>query len=81
MLSSLWKTQINLAHLTAHRGVLGPFSATGVSRSLPKRSKPENGALEALFGDRGGAVVKVLCYKSEGRWFHPRWCHWKFSLT
>jgi hypothetical protein len=20
-------------------------------------------------GDRGGAVVKVLCYKSEGRWF------------
>ena len=22
-------------------------------------------------GDRGGAVVKVLCYKSEGRWFDP----------
>jgi hypothetical protein len=20
-------------------------------------------------------VVKVLCYKSEGRWFNPRWCH------
>jgi hypothetical protein len=20
-------------------------------------------------GDRGGTVVKVLCYKSEGRWF------------
>jgi hypothetical protein len=20
-------------------------------------------------------VVKVLCYKSEGRWFDPRWCH------
>jgi len=19
-------------------------------------------------------VVKVLCYKSEGRWFDPRWC-------
>jgi hypothetical protein len=26
-------------------------------------------------GDRGGTVVKVLCYKSEGRWFDSRWCH------
>jgi hypothetical protein len=26
-------------------------------------------------------VVKVLRYKSEGRWFDPRWCHWNFSLT
>ena len=26
-------------------------------------------------------VVKVLCYKSEGRWFDFRWCHWNFSLT
>jgi hypothetical protein len=25
-------------------------------------------------GDRGGTVVKVLCYKSEGRWFDPTWC-------
>ena len=24
-------------------------------------------------GDHGGTVVKVLCYKSEGRWFDPRW--------
>ena len=31
-------------------------------------------------GDRGGTVVKVLCYKSEGRWFDSRWCHWNFSL-
>jgi len=22
-------------------------------------------------GDRGSRVVKVLCYKSEGRWFDP----------
>ena len=34
-----------------------------------------------LTGDRGGTVVKVLCYKSEGRWFESRWCHWNFSLT
>jgi hypothetical protein len=25
--------------------------------------------------------VTVLCYKSEGRWFDSRWCHWNFSLT
>jgi len=29
-----------------------------------------------LFGDRGSTVVKVLCYKSEGRWFHASWYHW-----
>jgi len=34
-----------------------------------------------LPGDRGSTVVKVLRYKSEGRWFDPRWCHWNFSLT
>jgi len=27
-----------------------------------------------LWGDRGGTVVKVLYYKSEGRWFDPSWC-------
>ena len=30
--------------------------------------------------DRGGTVLKVLCYKPEGRWFDPSWCqlifHW-----
>jgi hypothetical protein len=31
-----------------------------------------------IIGDRGSTVVKVLRYKSEGRWFDPRWCHWIF---
>jgi len=31
-----------------------------------------------ILGDRGSTVVKVLCYKSEGRWFGPSWCHWIF---
>jgi len=31
--------------------------------------------------DRGGTVVKVLCYKLEGRWFNSSWCNWNFSLT
>ena len=34
-----------------------------------------------IIRDRDGTLVKVLCYKSEGRWFDPRWCHWNFSLT
>ena len=25
-------------------------------------------------GERGSTVVKVLYYKSEGRWFDPSWC-------
>ena len=29
-------------------------------------------------GDRGSTVVKVLCYKTEGRWFDPSWRHWIF---
>jgi len=34
-----------------------------------------------LGGDRCGTLVKALCYKSEGSWFDPSWCHWNFSLT
>ena len=34
-----------------------------------------------LKGDRGGTMVKVLCYKSEGRRFNSRWCRWNFLLT
>ena len=33
------------------------------------------------FGDCGSAVDKALRYKSGGRWFDSRWCHWNFSLT
>ena len=32
-------------------------------------------------GDRRSTVVKVLCYKSEGRCFDSRLFHWNFSLT
>ena len=33
-------------------------------------------------GDHFAVVCgTVLCYKSEGRWFDPSWCHWNFSLT
>jgi len=32
-------------------------------------------------GDRAGTVVKVMYFKSEGRWFHSSWCHWNSSLS
>jgi hypothetical protein len=46
------------------------------------RSVPMNNLNSSTLysGDRGGTVVKVLCYKSEDRWFDSRWCHWNFSL-
>ena len=34
-----------------------------------------------IIGDRSSTVVKVLCYKLEGHWFNPSWCHCNFSLT
>jgi len=37
--------------------------------------------LELLpLSDRGGTVIKVLCYKSGGRWFVLSWRHWNFSF-
>ena len=36
---------------------------------------------QIYIGDRGDTVVKVLCYKSGGRWFDSSWCYWNFSLT
>ena len=30
--------------------------------------------------NRGRTVVKVLRYKSEGRWFDPSWCHLNFFI-
>ena len=29
----------------------------------------------------GVVIIIIMCYKSEGRWFDPSWCHWNFSLT
>jgi len=35
--------------------------------------------LPCLFiGDRRSALVKVLCYKSVGRWLDSWWWHWNF---
>ena len=33
------------------------------------------------FGTAVAQLVEALRYKSEGRGFDSRWCHWNFSLT
>jgi len=50
----------------------GHYSLTFLSRLIN---------LITLFRYRGSTVVKVLCYKSEGRWFDSRCCHRNLSLT
>ena len=34
-----------------------------------------------LVGHAVAQLVEALRYKSEGRGFDSRWCHWNFSLT
>jgi len=58
--------------------------AAGIAVTILESMTSQMGGLvsvEMHFGDHGGTVVKVLCYKTEGRWFDPSWCHWNFSLT
>ena len=54
------------------------FSVTTSTKVLPlnifELLYPYISDILFTFGDRGGTVVKVLCYKSEGRWFDPSWC-------
>jgi len=58
------------------------FLTTGVfSRTVMCQLGGEISSVFGRDGNRGSSVVKALGYKSEGRWFDSRWCHWNFSLT
>ena len=70
---------------TSYRGI--PVSSAPRAVDVPSVSEPKGDILRnpkinvdiiGQIGDRGGTVVKVLCYKSEGRWFGPSWCQWIF---
>ena len=55
--------------------------AVSVSWAYRDRTCIKNGdylLVQCRWGDCDGAVVKVLCYKSEGRWFDLSWCQWIF---
>ena len=79
------KLQRFAVHCTA------PFSNRTVISMLPKvtvhikmlgyKCRKNNITIHNKKEDRDSTVVKVLCYKSEGRWFDPSWCQWNFSLT
>ena len=57
--------------------VLGKTIAVSARRIILSESPVQMyNSASVLTGDRGRTVVKMLCYKSEGRWFD-----WNFSLT
>jgi len=66
-----------LEEMNLHEHCYGNFK----SPLLAKLFRIYFDVVDTRFGDRSSTVVKVLCYKSEGRWFNFRWCHWKVSLT
>jgi len=75
-------TNLKVAFRYLHKTALGG-GVKNDNRSWPKRPTDENAVQELTAcpldgGVRGSTVVKVLCYKSEGRWFDPSWCQWIF---
>ena len=76
-----WSARLRDLYLTPHNNHKRRTSIPpeGFEPTIPKGERPQT--YFPIWGDRGGTVVKVLCYKSEGRWFDPRWCHWHFLLT
>jgi hypothetical protein len=41
----------------------------------------ETSAYSLRIGARSSVVGKALRYKTAGRGFDSRWCHWNFSVT
>ena len=63
------------------RRIFGPRrdELTGEWRRL--RNEELNDLYCSPINDVYSSHNKVLCYKSEGRWFDSRWCHRNFPLT
>ena len=62
-------------------GIIAVILEPGEKKKLVHKHQTLSPNYALMWVDRSGTMVKVLCYKSEGRWFDPRWCHWNFSLT
>jgi len=68
-------TYCHFVHHKSHVNYLE--SKTSIPVEKPVNNQLSSGSYHSLqdqFGDRGSTVVKVLRYKSEGRWFGPSWC-------
>ena len=54
-----------------------------ISREIEKwkGSEMHLKSFSSLSGHAVAQLVEALPYKSEGRGFDSRWCHWNFSLT
>ena len=50
----------------------------GMEYHIKRRKKYSHKAKIFPFHKSGSTVVKVLCYKSESRWFDSSWCQWIF---
>ena len=51
---------------------MGSDPVTVVTNSVHRHDQSIGlGIYDSDSGDRGGTVVKLLCYKSEGGWFDP----------
>jgi len=50
----------------------GVTASRFIAYTVYKRTGSYKTVRHCIMWDRGSTVVKVLCYKSEGRWFDPR---------
>ena len=76
----LWDKQQNMSLTQQSRTVpdLTVWSMCGLLSAVKGLVQLQNVAVHLFVRDRGSTVAKVLCYKSEGRWFDPSWCQWIF---
>ena len=59
-----------------HQELKTVYRASGICRAFTVSYRLLTQAVRS-----GGVVVKALRYKSAGRGFDSRWCHWNFSVT
>ena len=67
-----------------HLAAGAPHLHVYLSLGFKLQKKYHKSLCHVLRNRRGHAVaqlVEALRYKSEGRGFDSRWCHWNFSLT
>jgi len=79
------ETKLRIHNITAKAALkFGSEAWVLKKREKQRLEATQMNLLRNLHGITGHAVaqlVEALHYKSEGRGFDSRWCHWNFSLT